>query len=45
MFSKDQSKASKGLEFDRNIPDSAEMIADKIDEKKFFDFFVHFHHV
>ena len=30
-----QSIASKGLEFDRNIPDSAEMIADKIDEKNF----------
>ena len=47
MFSNAQSIASKGLEFDRNIPDSAEMIADKIDEKIFFDFkiFAHFHHV
>ena len=45
MFSNAQSIASKGLEFDRNIPDSAEMIADKIDEKNFFRLFCHFHHV
>ena len=45
MFSNAQSIASKGLEFDRNIPDNAEMIADKIDEKSFFDFFALFHHV
>ena len=45
MFSNAQSIASKGLEFDRNIPDSAEMIADKIDEKISPDFIAHFHHV
>ena len=39
MFSNVQSIASKDLEFDRNIPDSAEMIADKIDEKNFFSIF------
>ena len=45
MFFSAQSIASKHLEFDVSIPDRAEMIADKMDEKKFSNFFAHFHHV